>query len=903
MNQLRIAIAVVLCLGLARAARAQVPITNFLPDVDVLYIERTPRLAFDPNDFSYSSGLPAPGQQVTYLAHVKNWGTEAVTVPYQWWFDGGLAGTGAVTIPPGQEVQIPFYWFWENADHTLEFRADPAGTLYEISTLNNRVSMRTNALLVGLWVEQSLYNYFHNNQYRLNDGSNGFEDWAQRMIRRWNEWLAKAVTPFSPNGALDRVALDKVVVVPDSALPLAGGLPTNNPDARDRTVDMQWGYPYRPEDIQPDGFYGFRWNGPFFIDFGSIHEMNHARYHIDLYGLDVHQSAYSGYPLPIQITDDYGNLVAGTEYMPYIAWAGVYYNKWRDIMGAGPPFYDAYSAAVWNWKHHKRGRGNMNAPPDIGVFLNDLPDANHIQFIDQNGVPIVGAQVDIYQAGWYPGIYGKSYDNIPDMSFVTDENGMIHLGSNPFGYSSVNRGVLILKLRYRGQLYFLFQEITDFNLQRWTAPPGQLFTHGYYVRQIDLRDNPVTVPRDRWRGNYFNGNNFQTFVRYRTDSAINFTWSGSPISGVDPDNFSVYWLGNIRFTEGWKKFTITADGGIQLIIDDRLVFDAWDNTQLQTWTPVIYTSRDAPFVVPGQPAPQGEYHRVQVRYRHYTGTARVQVSWTDELPPAEVPLNGWRADYYTTRDLQGYLTSRLETAIDYAYGYGSPDPALPGDGFSARWTGDWYFAPGNYRFTATTSDGMRIWIDGVNVLDKWFSQPETTYTFERSLDAGTHRIVVEYYDESDTATARLHWQLLSLLYDGEVVLDGWAVSPKSLVLQMQVGNTAFDVVLDEQARFRIPVSIPAGVYDVSLKGSHWLRQTLRNVRFPLTAPLRFELANGDIDGDNEVTLFDFGQLVAAFGSMPGDPNWNPNADLDGDQEVTLFDFGILVRNFGNAGDE
>jgi hypothetical protein len=56
-------------------------------------------------------------------------------------------------------------------------------------------------------------------------------------------------------------------------------------------------------------------------------------------------------------------------------------------------------------------------------------------------------------------------------------------------------------------------------------------------------------------------------------------------------------------------------------------------------------------------------------------------------------------------------------------------------------------------------------------------------------------------------------------------------------------------------------------------------------------------------GGNEVKLFDFGQLVAAFGSLPGDSNWNANADLDGDEEVTLFDFGILVRNFGVIGDD
>ncbi|MER3499971.1 MAG: hypothetical protein C4295_00585 [Candidatus Fervidibacterota bacterium] len=94
-----------------------------------------------------------------------------------------------------------------------------------------------------------------------------------------------------------------------------------------------------------------------------------------------------------------------------------------------------------------------------------------------------------------------------------------------------------------------------------------------------------------------------------------------------------------------------------------------------------------------------------------------------------------------------------------------------------------------------------------------------------------------------------------------------------------------------------------GTFDLSAKGSHWLRQTVGNVVLDKNVQVDFALTNGDIDGDNEVTLFDFGQLVSAFGSMPGDSHWNPNADLDGDGEVTLFDFGVLVRDFGAIGDE
>jgi len=111
-----------------------------------------------------------------------------------------------------------------------------------------------------------------------------------------------------------------------------------------------------------------------------------------------------------------------------------------------------------------------------------------------------------------------------------------------------------------------------------------------------------------------------------------------------------------------------------------------------------------------------------------------------------------------------------------------------------------------------------------------------------------------------------------------------------------------EVYLDSTGAYEFSTTL-RGTYDVAAKASHWLRQVIPNVNLTAPVTLNFSLTNGDIDGDNEVTLLDFGSLVAAFGSVPGDSNWNPNADLDGDDEVTLLDFGVLVRNFGLMGDE
>jgi hypothetical protein len=187
----------------------------------------------------------------------------------------------------------------------------------------------------------------------------------------------------------------------------------------------------------------------------------------------------------------------------------------------------------------------------------------------------------------------------------------------------------------------------------------------------------------------------------------------------------------------------------------------------------------SPFVNPGQSAPNGNLHRLEVRYRHGAGTAQVRLSWVDQPPPGEVPVNAWRADYYTTRNLAGFMLSRTELAINNNYQGDSPDPAIGSDNFSARWTGDWDLPPGNYTFSATTDDGMRIYVDNVLMLNKWIDQPPTTYTFTRSFaNAGRHRLRVEYYENAGGATAMFSWKAPPLILSqpqSQTVLAGSTV--------------------------------------------------------------------------------------------------------------------------------
>lgn len=55
---------------------------------------------------------------------------------------------------------------------------------------------------------------------------------------------------------------------------------------------------------------------------------------------------------------------------------------------------------------------------------------------------------------------------------------------------------------------------------------------------------------------------------------------------------------------------------------------------------------------------------------------------------------------------------------------------------------------------------------------------------------------------------------------------------------------------------------------------------------------------GDLNNDGIVDVFDAIQATSAFGSSPGQPNWNSQADLNQDNVIDIFDLIMLAGNFG-----
>jgi beta-glucosidase len=125
----------------------------------------------------------------------------------------------------------------------------------------------------------------------------------------------------------------------------------------------------------------------------------------------------------------------------------------------------------------------------------------------------------------------------------------------------------------------------------------------------------------------------------------------------------------------------------------------------------------------------------------------------------EPGARGLRGEYFANKTLEGPpALVRVDAAIDFDWDVGSPGEGLPVDHFSARWTGK-LVAPQTriYEISATTEDGVRLWIDGKLLIDAWTNRSRTTDRASVRLEAGPHELRMGYYQNRGTASATLGW--------------------------------------------------------------------------------------------------------------------------------------------------
>jgi len=261
-----------------------------------------------------------------------------------------------------------------------------------------------------------------------------------------------------------------------------------------------------------------------------------------------------------------------------------------------------------------------------------------------------------------------------------------------------------------------------------------------------------------WEGRYYDNVRLAGGpVLIRDDAAIDFDWGeGGPVDWMPADSFSVVWTRRVDFAPNYYRFNVRSDDGVRVWLDERPLMDYWQ-PQEYAWHYVDGTYLEGS-------------HTLKVEYFERAGGARVRFWWElssvtpspTSPPPAPVSSPGlpgpWQGEYFNSRDLTGSPTLvRTDATVDFNWGWDGPVPEMNRDDFSARWRGSFSFEAGQYRFTATVDDGVRLYVDDQLIIDAWYPA-RGIRTGYGTLSQGSHVVRVEYFERAQAAMVRVDWQ-------------------------------------------------------------------------------------------------------------------------------------------------
>ena len=285
---------------------------------------------------------------------------------------------------------------------------------------------------------------------------------------------------------------------------------------------------------------------------------------------------------------------------------------------------------------------------------------------------------------------------------------------------------------------------TVYHFTAWSD--GQPIRHTITAADADTTVTATYAPSAPFVGAYFANRDLAgTPVLTRSDPTINFIWNtDAPDPAVPADNFSVRWTKTEFLAAGRYKFTTVADDGVRVYVDDQLVIDQWHDQGATAFEGVIDVGSGN--------------HTIRMEYYDSGWDALAQLTWDTTL---DQPT--WLAEYWNTPGVgsappvpaRAADVSRQEASVDHVWGQSSPAPGISPDHFVARWTRALDLAAGTYAFSVSADDGVRLYVDGRLLIDRWVDQSATTYTTSLALSAGQHTIVMEYYENSWDAVAKL----------------------------------------------------------------------------------------------------------------------------------------------------
>ena len=353
-------------------------------------------------------------------------------------------------------------------------------------------------------------------------------------------------------------------------------------------------------------------------------------------------------------------------------------------------------------------------------------------------------------------------------------------------------------------------------------PQSQLFSASV-VATPTLTPTGGPGPGSGLTGQYFDNRDFTNLALTRVDAVVNFDWgSGTPASALGADTFSVRWTGRVlpRYSETYTFYT-TTDDGVRLWVNNQQIINNWNDyaptenrgtialqvgqaydirmeyyenaggasarlewSSTTQFRQIIPQSQLLPTTQPS-PTPTVTATATVTAMASSTATATVTVtasstatatttpSPTRTLTPTHTPTAtavvptptgaGLTGAYYDNLDFTNLKLTRVDSIVNFNWGNGSPASGIGSDTFSVRWLGQVLPAYSQtYTFYTTSDDGVRLWVNGQQLINNWNDYPPTENQGTINLVAGQrYDIRIEYYENGSGAVAQLSWSSLS----------------------------------------------------------------------------------------------------------------------------------------------
>lgn len=394
------------------------------PDLDVMFVERTPRYHKKAPKI-----MPAVGDKVTSIAHIGNFGlVEAKNVSLKfelipdtnrnYILDANEKPTTTVnrkiaSIKPGEKLTESYEWIWPEVPTFVRVTVDPKNDVAEFCEANNQ-RCDLNIARAVRWgygkdsngSEESDKNFVddYNNKVMNLVGSFSDYDWCDANVERMGMLLRETVLPTTtPLGIKESVRVDNFMGV--------------KPYLEDHNDEVN-GPLY-------DGGYEEMWDTRMTLSPGNIHEMGHNVLGLpDLYG----------HPIATQnifVTDENGVPFNSTCLIPQVSgvmgpWSSATWG-YPDEMAIGYTplmvnnhiWLDQYCGGIVN----KFG-GTRKGLGDYGDHVGEyIPTKNSLQIFDVNDEPLKNARIYVYQCinTGYVYMANKYYADRP--KFVMTDNG------------------------------------------------------------------------------------------------------------------------------------------------------------------------------------------------------------------------------------------------------------------------------------------------------------------------------------------------------------------------------------------------------------------------------------------------------------------------------------------------